>query len=203
MKKLILALAIIFCAIYSVNSQESHFGVKAGVNFASIGGDDTEDADGRTSFHVGVLAELMFTDQFGIQPEVLYSSQGAKAEDSESGFTAKGELKLDYINVPILAKYIFSPGFSAHLGPQIGFLTNAEFEYEESFGGETISGTEDVKEFMNDIDFGLAGGLGYKLDMGLFFNARYVLGISDINDDDDSDYSQQNNVFQFSVGYMF
>lgn len=198
-----LALAMIFCAIISVNSQETHFGLKAGVNLASIGGDDTEDVDGRTGFHVGAVAEFMLNEQFGIQPELLYSMQGAETEDSESGFDYRYELKLDYISLPILAKYKFTPGFSVHLGPQVSYLLSAEAEYEESFGGQTISGTEDMKDFTNDIDFGVAGGLGYQLDMGVFFNARYYLGLSNINEEGDSDYSQQNNVFQLSVGYMF
>lgn len=203
MRNLILVLALILSTCFAANAQDISFGVKAGVNFASIGGDDSDEFDGRTGFHAGVLAEIMVTEQFGIQPEILYSMQGFKFEESESGFSSKAEVKLDYINVPILAKYKFTPGFSAHLGPQIGFLLNAEGEYEDSFGGETTSETIDIKEFVKDFDFGVAAGLGYELDMGVFFNARYILGISDINDDDDSDYNQQNNVFQLSVGYMF
>lgn len=203
MRNLILASALMLCMCFAVNAQDISFGAKAGVNFASIGGDDTEDVDSRTGFHVGVLAEFMLTEQFGIQPELLYSMQGAKGEYSESGIRLKEELKLDYLNLPILAKYKVTPGFSLHLGPQVGFLLSAEDEIEFSMDGETVTETEDIKDFVSSVDFGLTGGLGYELDMGVFFNARYYLGLSNINEEGDSDYSQQNNVIQLSVGYMF
>lgn len=148
----------------------------------------------------------MFTEQFGIQPELLYSMQGATSEYSESGIDVKEELKLDYLSLPVLAKYKFAPGWNLHLGPQIGFLLNAQSEYEVSYEGETESESEDLKDYVSSIDFGLSGGFGYELDMGVFFDARYYLGLADINDDNeefDSDYSVHNNVIQLSVGYKF
>ncbi len=57
-------------------------------------------------------------------------------------------------------------------------------------------------EDTNVIDFGLNFGLGYKLDSGLNFSARYNLGLSNI-DDSDSNVETKNSVFQFSVGYFF
>ncbi len=204
-KKQILIAAFAILSI-SAFAQETTFGVKAGVNFSSIGGDDTEEIDGRTGFHVGGLAEIMFTDQFGIQPELLYSMQGATSEDTPSGISIKEELKLDYLTLPVLAKYKFTPGWNLHLGPQIGFLLNAKNESEVFYEGETESESEDLKDYVSSIDFGLSGGFGYELDMGVFFDARYYLGLSDINDDNeelDSDYSVHNNVIQLSVGYKF
>ena len=203
MKKLLLSVFVMVATSSFVSAQDISFGAKAGVNFASIGGDDTEDVDSRTGFHVGVVSEIMFTEQFGLQPELLYSMQGAQNEASDMGLTVKQELKLDYISLPILAKYKFTPGFSAHLGPQVGFLINAESEYEAKYDGLTERETEDIKDYMNNIDFGIAGGLGYELNMGVFVNARYYMGLSNIFDDGDSDYSQHNNVLQLSVGYMF
>ena len=71
-------------------------------------------------------------------------------------------------------------------------------------GGEKESGTEDVKDYYKDLDFAMAAGLEYKLDMGLFFNARYNLGLSNLYDSEiDGDESIHNNVFQLSVGFMF
>lgn len=185
------------------------FGAKAGVNFASIGGDETEDLDGKTGFHLGLVAEIPFGERFSFQPEVLYSSQGAKMEGSETfeGITVayEGTLTLDYINIPLLAKYYFTPNLNFHVGPQLGFLVKAEGEEEYSFGGETESETYDLKDDVKGMDFALAAGLGYKMDMGLFFDARYTLGLSNIWDyeDEDGDYSQKNNVIQLSVGFMF
>ncbi|MUP43828.1 porin family protein [Christiangramia aestuarii] len=138
--------------------------------------------------------------------QLLELRQGATSDYSESGLEVKEKLQLDYLNLPVLAKYKFAPGWNLHLGPQIGFLLNAESEYEVSFVGETESDSEDLKDYVSSIDFGLSGGFGYELDMGVFFDARYYLGLSNINDSDedfDSDYSIENNVIQLSVGYKF
>ncbi len=125
------------------------FGAKAGVNFASLGGDDTDDLDMKTGFHLGLVAEIPFGESFAFQPEVLYSSQGAKTEGSETfeGMTAsyEGKLNMDYINIPLLAKYYVSPNFNIHAGPQLGFLVKSEVEVEYSFEGETETETEDIK----------------------------------------------------------
>ena len=129
--------------------------------------------------------------------------QGATSEYGESGITLKEELKLDYLNLPVLAKYKFAPGWNVHLGPQIGFLLNAESEIEASMDGETVTETEDIKNYISSVDYGLSGGLGYELEMGIFFDARYCLGLSDISDDNNADESVQNNVIQLSVGYKF
>lgn len=199
-------------ALAQMNAQEVKFGVKAGLNLASIGGDETDDVDARTSFHIGGIVEIVITEKFSVQPELLYSAQGAKSKFSESGadfsFSEESTIKLDYINLPIMAKYYLAEGFSIEAGPQIGFLLSAkeDYEFSETFNGTTVSGSEeiDLKDFTNSIDFGIGVGASYKLDSGLNFSARYNLGLSNIYDGEGSDdFKNQNNVLQLSIGYMF
>ena len=185
----------------SVKAQEINFGVKAGLNLASlVGSDDLDDYDMRTSFHFGAVAEIGISDKFSFQPELLYSAEGAKAE--ESGF--KSTLKLDYLVLPLMAKYYLVEGLSVEAGPQIGFLLSAKSKFE---GGDE-SETEDIKDNLKGIDFGVNFGAGYKLDNGLNFGARYNLGLADINDFDDGERESssdkiKNGVIQISVGYSF
>lgn len=209
MKKLLFVI-LLFCGY--AHAQTVEFGAKAGANFASISGDDTADFEGKIDYHFGLIAEVTFGGKFAFLPEVIYSFQGAKSEMSESYFGFRGsysysnkeELKLDYINIPLLAKYNIIPGLSVQAGPQIGFLVKSEVEYEMTVNGQTESETVDVKDSMKGIDFALAAGLGYKLDTGLFFNARYNVGLSNIVDNEEGvDSSGHNNVLQLSVGYMF
>ena len=205
MKKLVL---VVFLLVGYANAQTVKFGAKAGVNFASIGGDETDGIDGKTGFHLGLVAEIPLSGGFAFQPEVLYSAQGAKYEESETlmgvTYSYKEELKLDYINVPLLVKYSIIPGLSVHAGPQVGFSINSEYVSEYNMDGDTGSETIDLKDETNAVDLAIAAGLGYKLPMGVFFNARYNAGLSDIFDNEEGDdFSQQNNVFQLSVGYMF
>lgn len=180
MKKLLLSAVIAVFAMSNLNAQEVKFGAKAGVNFASLGGDDSDGLDGRTSFHVGGVAEIGISEKFAVQPELVYSSQGFSVDDEN--------LKLDYINLPILAKFFVAEGFSIEVGPQIGFLISADAE------------GEDVKDLFKSTDFSGALGLGYKLESGLNFAARYNLGLGSVVD---GDGDLKNNVIQLSVGYMF
>ncbi|WP_292948945.1 porin family protein [Olleya sp. UBA1516] len=206
MKKLFTIAAVAVLGMTSVNAQDINFGAKAGVNFATVGG-DVEDVDARTSFHVGVVAEIMISDKFSVQPELMYSSQGFGSEYSDEilGTTVNYEetLKLDYINLPVMAKYYVTEGLSLEAGPQIGFLMSADYEFEASAGGDSESESEDVKDDFKSIDFGFGAGLGYKLENGLNFSARYTLGLANIAEDAEEDFSIQNNVFQVSVGFFF
>ncbi|WP_435412527.1 porin family protein [Psychroserpens mesophilus] len=212
MKKLMLFAALAVGYLSAINAQDISFGAKAGLNLASVSGDDTSGLDSRLSFHLGAVAELEISEKFSIQPELLYSSQGAKYEDSYTDFgfniTEKVVAKYDYLNLPIMAKYYIAEGFSIEAGPQIGVLLKAEADIDVTVSGQGVtqseSATENLNEFTKGIDFGLNFGFGYKLDNGLNFAARYNLGLSNINDGEGSDeFKNQNAVFQISLGYFF
>jgi opacity protein-like surface antigen len=196
MKKLLLSAIIAVLGLTSLQAQEVTFGAKAGVNFANLSG-DLDDADSKIAFHVGGVAEIKITEKFSVQPELLYSALGAKYEEED--YSEK--INLDYISIPLLAKYYIAEGFSVEAGPQIGFLISAKSEYEETFEGETTKGTEDLKDFIKGSNLGLNFGLGYKLNNGLNFGTRYGLGLSNIAKEEGVDI--KTIVFQLSVGYMF
>ena len=171
-----------------VHGQDIQFGAKAGLNLATLG-PDLNDPATRTIFHLGAMAEVSISDQFSIQPELLYSAQGATDESDEDEV-----VKLDYIILPILAKYYVLENFSLEAGPQIGFLLNAEAEDD----GETF----DLKENTKSTDLGFALGVGYKLENGLNFNLRYYFG-SDVNTIEEDSDAIKNRVFQASIGFFF
>jgi hypothetical protein len=191
MKKLILLVAIALIG-FNANAQGVDFGVKAGANFASVGGDETDDFGTRTSFHFGVTAGISVSDKFSVQPELVYSSQGASYDFD--GFD--GDVKLDYLNLPIMAQFQVADGFSIEVGPQFGFLMSAKVEAE----GEE----EDIKDELKGLDLAAGIGVNYAMASGLNFGARYNLGLSNVNDGEGSDdIKNQNNVIQVSIGYRF
>ncbi len=192
MKKLIL-IALLSMFALNVNAQGmTSFGVKAGANFANISGDDVDDLSSRTGLYLGVLAEFGLTDLLAIQPELNFSMQGADL--SEDGF--EGSVKLNYINLPVMLKINVTDGLFFEAGPQLGFLMSADVEID----GEE----EDIKDEIKNIDFGGNLGVGYQLDNGLFFNARYNIGLANINDFEDSeDFKNQNSVLSLGVGWIF
>lgn len=176
-----------FLGLVNVNAQEIEFGAKAGVNFASIYGDNTGNTGSVTAFNFGLMAEIPISEKFSFQPELLYSGQGY---DVDTILDIDG-VELNYLNIPLMGKYYVTKGLSLEAGPQIGLLLSAKQD------------DTDIKDSFNSLDFGVNVGIGYKLDNGLNFGARYNLGLSDINDVDGFNDSYKNGVLQISVGYFF
>ncbi|RMA66432.1 porin family protein [Ulvibacter antarcticus] len=209
MKKLLLSMiALVF--IFQANAQEKsvtkslQIGAKAGVNFSTITGDNPA-IKGKTGFHLGGMAEIPISEKLSVQPELLFSSQGANYKDI-------GSFNLNYLYVPIMGKYYVMDELSLEVGPQFGFLLSAKNKYDEddydlnpttTGDGNKVGETEDVKNDVKSLDVGLVFGLGYKLDNGINFGARYNLGFLDGNNSDDASEEFKNSVIQFSVGYFF
>jgi hypothetical protein len=195
MKKFLLFTAVALFALTSVQSQEFRLGAKAGLNVASLGGDSygVGSLGSRTSFHIGGLAEIPLMGKFALQPELLFSSEG-----SNWTFTGLDDnLKLDYIRVPVLAKFYIIEGLSAEAGPVFGVLVNAKND-----------DGDDIKENFKTFDAAFGIGASYRLDMGVFFSLRYNKGLLNVNEDYEEEgvtysYKNQSNVFQISAGYSF
>lgn len=184
--------------------KEISFGVKGGVNFSTVTGGD-ENPDSRTSFHAGALVEVPLSDFFSLQLEALYSGQGFDL-DFEGPDGDKAEVQLDYINVPLLAKIYVVKGLSIDVGPQFSFLVNDEFDLNPNSNDGDID-LEDTALEPNKFDFGLAGGLTFQTDFGLFASGRYTYGLTKLYDTDNSASiafdGLHNQVFQISLGYKF
>lgn len=194
--------ALLFGAVTVSNAQEDasnkdsmspSFGVKGGVNFASLSGSDVDSPDSRTSFHVGVFGEFPLADIFSIQVEALYSGQGFQTNFAGSDGD-KAEFQLDYINVPVLAKVYVIKGLSLEVGPQFSFLVNEEFDLNPNSNNGDFP-----LDNANTFEFGVAAGLTFQTEMGLFATGRYNMGLTEIYDNVDA----KNSVFQLGVGYKF
>ena len=198
MKKIMLMTVTFFVFGFanSQNKKEVSFGIKGGLNVSTITNVNSIDTGVSSSaligFHVGVFGEFLLSDKFSLQPELLYSTQGVKL--NFSGET--GDLKLDYINIPVMAKFYVAKEFSLEFGPQIGFLTSAKAKS----GGASV----DVKESMKSTDFGLDLGAGYDFGKNVTLGLLYNYGLTRVQKDLASGESEsKNSVFQLSVGYKF
>lgn len=179
-KSLIITIALIFTGISTSYAQGLKFGVKAGANFSTLEGDNTYDLSNYTNFHFGALLELEVFQNFSIQPELLYSSQGAKVDSD-----AVKDIKYDYVTVPVLAKfYLITDKLSLEAGPQFSFMIN-----------ESVPDQFRTKSF----DFAAIGGLGLNITDNIFAQARYVIGLTDTT----KDAEIKNKVIQVSLGYRF
>lgn len=132
MRKSILLLVIASLFVSKSSAQKSpifKFGLKAGINYANLNGSDIN-TSALTSFHAGIVTEIKVFKYFAIQPELLYSTQGAELKDLGTQF--KNEL--GYIAIPILAKFSLNDQLSLELGPQASFLLNEKNDFNVSKG---------------------------------------------------------------------
>ena len=180
MKKKLLISAILIVLSFSAQAQLLQIGVKAGLNYANFSRTEIQ-TDAITSYHAGLVAEIKLLDKFSIQPELLYTTQGASYENAGQEF--KNEL--GYIAIPVLAKIYLSDSFSLELGPQASFLLSEKDKFNAKDS--------------NTFDFGLAAGLGFKITKNIFIQGRYVLGLSEVS----AEAETKNSVFQVSAGLLF
>lgn len=205
--KSIICAAVLAAATASVQAQDKkfQFGAKAGANLSTVTG-DYEDAEPLAGAHVGVFAEYRINGNFSVQPELVFSMQGAKSDAAEDVFGTiytNEWIKLNYLNLPVLAKYHFSrvKGLSVGAGPQIGLLLSAKQKYYTDVEGVHQEHEDDVKDNLKSIDLGIAAGVEYELPMHVFFSLRANVGLLDINDGgSDKAY---NSALQLSAGYRF
>jgi hypothetical protein len=198
MKKIVLFLGILFCVQTNAQSSKREegivIGVKGGLNMSNFMG-DVKDQGMRTSVHLGLLAEIIVSDNFSVQPELLYSGQGSTYTGPDPGFA---RTKLDYLTVPVLGKFGLTDNLSFEAGPQLGLLLSSKLKTNDS-----NNKIDNVKT----LDFGLNAGLEYELSNGVIFQGRYSLGLTNVDGNpvitEDSNKRASNSVIQFSVGYLF
>ncbi|MEH6762883.1 MAG: porin family protein [Aequorivita antarctica] len=200
MKKLMLFIAVLILSISAAQAQDIRLGIKGGVNFATFSGDEIENMESITGFHIGILVEVLLTERFAIQPEIFYSIQGSKYEDSSLGHFVKSEIKLNYIQVPIMTKFYIIEGFAVEVGPQLAILTSSKAKYDVIINDTAFSYDKDLSD-ISSIEVSLLAGLSYRLPINVFFGARYNYGLTNL---DVNPYQNiKNNVIQLSVGYSF
>ena len=165
MKKLVLLLVSLM-SVSGVFAQWSG-GVKGGWNISKL---TNIDAVMRPGYYVGAFAEYRYALKvLGIQPEVLYSRQGAD-------LGGRQWVKSSYLAVPVLLKIHPSNRFSFDVGPQFGFALRYKACYDPGDG--TLVTRRLPKEEFNTFDVSLAVGFSWLLAPFAEFSARYDVGLT-------------------------
>jgi len=219
MKKSILYLLVLgLLSYFSANAQDVAIGVRGGISIPNLTAGGSEQNPLNTGYSsrqgpdVGIFAEFKFSDLFSLQPMLEYSSQGGKKDGLQAFPTPsqaaeyyqaqnqtpptylyanyKSEAKLNYLMLPILAKF----GYNFHrspfriyidAGPFLGLLLSAhqvtsgssEFYVDASgqqqlpFGEQSFNADNNIKSQLNKVNFGIEGNLGlaYKIKRSSIF----------------------------------
>ena len=167
------------------------FGVKGGINLASISSEDDLDPSSKTAIYLGALAEYSFNNKFSIQSEILYTRHNMNAYHAiYGGPSPRKEFTLDYIQIPFLVKFYLNKNISLELGSSYNILLKDKIV---DLSNNNLVGTD----FAKKTEFSGILGATYKLKNGFFTSVRYYKGLSKTM------FNNKINSFQFGIGYMF
>lgn len=175
MRKLFFIVLIGFLGVGISSAQEVDLGIKLGANFSNFSDVKDLSMSSKTGFHFGAFAAVRLGG-VSIQPEVLYSQQGAKFD--------AGKIELDYVNVPVILKYYLFQGVNLQVGPQFGFLVN-----------------DNVDGNAKDLDTSGVVGIGLDLPLGIRFDGRYNFGFGKALENNLS--GGKTSMFTLALGYSF
>ncbi|HZF66350.1 MAG TPA: porin family protein [Chitinophagaceae bacterium] len=193
MKSKLIAL-VAFVLITQVSTAQFTIGAKVGANLTKIEGKSFKQ-EFKTGYLAGGFAMIGLGDKIGIQPEVLFVQTNTRTDTSlkqvpSDAFSAfrKGDVKLNYLSIPILLNYKFIGNFvTLQAGPQFGILMNKDQNLLRN--GQNA--------FKNG-DFSIVGGAQLKISK-FVGSARYVVGLNNISDIDNQD-KWRNQGIQLAVG---
>jgi hypothetical protein len=216
--RMLILLAGLFLMAHAGFAQtKTSFGIRAGVNFQNLNGEDMDGDDldfkMKTGFHIGVDADIPIAPEFYFRPGVLFSTKGAKFDDD-----ADTKLNLSYIEVPL--NFVYKPTLGTGklilgLGPYVAYAVGgkikddddneADIEFENEITvQQALSGTP----YLKGLDFGGNLLFGYEFSQKFYAQLNAQLGLSNINPkiegvDDDDRGKTKNTGFGVSLGYRF
>ena len=197
MKKVFLFLVALIPFV-GIHAQDFHFSPRLGMSLSNLTG---AEGNMKPGVNVGFAVEIPLAELFSIEPGVYYSMQGSKTDNGSM------TLNMDYINIPIHAKYYIYEGLHLIAGPQFAFNVNSKFKSD----APTLSDDIDIKKVVNTFDFGINLGLGYQFPIGLNVGLQYNLGVTKVFEDSGLRIEEKdivfdncnNRVLQINLGWRF
>jgi hypothetical protein len=183
-------LLICFCLLSSTAFAQFEFGIKGGGNFSKLTQD--LDSDYRTGFHLGIFGELK-AKAIGIQPELMFMTGGGETQQG----IFNGDLRLDYLAVPVMVNFYPVSFLALQFGPQFMFNTLAELT--STVGG--VSTSVLVEEHINQMQWAASVGIMAKLPLGFRLSGRYVAGYTNLHID--GQVEGKNDFIMISLGKSF
>ena len=227
MKKSILLILITLLTI-ELNAQSlipTKYGIKAGLNIANIISTPIDGVKNiTTSSKIGITGgfymEIALNDKWYINPELLYSQEGASFNydythdyniNSRDEYTTTNDLSLSYVKLNPTVSYKASDKLSLNLGPSVAFLMSKKYLYTQNPTNQhTLSDGEFNEE---SLDIGLNFGFSYYINENLLIDSKFCAGLinigeisrpTDLKEDPSTPaYTLKNRATVLSLAYLF
>ncbi len=188
MKKIFLLLLLIPGLCYA---QRFKGGVVAGFNVSQIDGDFWAGYN-KAGLVGGAYVFTEFIDAWGAQMEIRYTAKGS-ANSIQSDEHRK--IRLQYIELPLMATYNFLADLQAQTGVSLGYLFNAA--QNDGYGYETF-------DQFDKFEIALSIGANYEIVEKLSINIRFsysILPTYALYSGASYPYAMYNNVITFAFYY--
>ncbi|MGZ8545177.1 MAG: porin family protein [Flavisolibacter sp.] len=176
-KSIVVILFMLGAGMLHAQNKKFASGIKAGVNLANLRLDNQPDvnSDMRINFHAGIWYNIPFSKNFSLNPEILFSAEGANQESNIS----TNDIILNYLQIPIMLQLNTSSGFFLETGPALSILAKGQETIKTSAATSELALNKQIKK--TNLSWG--AGLGYRMKK-LGFYGRYNLGLSNLAKND-------------------
>ncbi len=201
MKVIKLTLVLLFAM--TANLAYSQIGVRAGVNIATQSVDKGDDCGSLIGLNLGLLYELVLTDNLSIQPEIHFIQKGSMVDIHGWAGSVEVSTRLNYLELAVMGKFNILDigrhgGLYLGLTPYLGYGLNGVTKFDDESESEDIDFDDDE---INRMDYGVGFGVGASYGR-LFLDVRYNLGLSNF-DNSALDIDIKNRGILIGLGYKF
>lgn len=169
-------LAAAFFTGAQAQNSTARYGIKGGLNVSNLYSNTVTDENARIGFNAGLYGQILSSEAFAIQTELLYTTKGSQADYNSAFGNQNVKFNLNYLELPILAVFKLGSAAEIHAGGYASYLLNANINYTGAFA----NGTDQInRDNLKSGDAGLVAGFG--LNFGsVQVGARYNYGLVEI-----------------------
>ena len=203
MKKLASILALVFLTI--VSSAQSlipiKYGIKVGLNFSNLNitstidgvqhGVQPTDNSSQTGISAGFIVHIPLSDEWFINPEVLYSQKGASFNyafthdyeiNQRDEYKTNNQVTLSYVELNPTISYKATDKLALNFGPSVSFLIGEDITPQdlERDNANTAHILTDGLVETASLDVGLNLGISYFFTEHFFVDSRVYTGFIEV-----------------------
>lgn len=210
MKKLLLTLVAAAAVSLASAQTKTTFGIKAGVNFASLQASADNSSTTATSGSVTMFTAGAYVDApignkgFSFQPGLYYTGKGGNSNDGQS----TGKLKFNYLQLPVNLVYsvpVSAGKFYFGGGPYAAYALSAKAE--DKVNGQNVSVDltlgNDAGSDIKRTEFGIGLLIGFQFTNKLNLGVNSDFGLTSVLPGSNNGYSLKNRVYGITAGYSF
>lgn len=202
-------------AVFAQNGAKWEFGVKAGLNytdqhasgFPEITGQNLNQVYNKTTnwdpgLSAGLQSKFHFSENFSLNADLLYNQRGYTSvlKDTSLLETTLAN-RFHYLSLPLYGGFQLLPGLEVEIGAETSYLLDFTGKFKEH-------NINPILPPASDFDFGVTGGISYRINQYFALQGRYYRGLTDTMDLQFTDANGQdlgnnsrlvNHGFQFSL----